>query len=149
VASCGSAAPSDLLVPHAVSMGEMDAGAGSDMNDGGAPDVTMQVPVEASPRDVSAPMEASGCSPDNCANGCCDVDDTCQQGTDDAVCGAGGMACTSCTNLGEMCMAGMCVMPPQEAGCDPTACPARCFIGSMPCCNMMGMCSCTRFGLCP
>jgi hypothetical protein len=148
VASCGSAPPSDLLLPHAVSVGEMDAGAGSEMSEASAPDVTVQVPEDAGSKDVSAPMEASGCSPDNCSNGCCDVNGQCRQGTDDSSCGSGGMACTNCMDLGEMCMAGMCVMPPQEAGCDPMACP-KCTFFRMPCCNMMGACSCASGFTCP
>jgi hypothetical protein len=149
VSSCGSAAPSDLLLPHAVSMGEMEAGGGSEMNDGGAPDVTVPVPEDAGPKDVGAPMEASACSPDNCSNGCCDDHGQCRQGTGDSYCGSGGMACTNCMDLGEMCMAGMCVMPPQEAGCDPTACPKCPTFFQAPCCNMMGACSCGSRFACP
>lgn len=152
VASCGSAAPSDLLLPHTVVMSDSDSGVGPAPEAGG-PDAIDMPPVEdASPRDVGPPRDASRCDADTCANGCCSSEGRCLLGTDDSACGAGGVACGSCTDLGEMCSQGVCVStaPPEDAGCDPATCPpGRCFFGSVACCNMMGACSCTRFTLCP
>ncbi len=153
MASCGSAAPSDLLIPHS-STGDSDSGVGDGTNEAGVPDATTVVPiVEAGPPDVSAQREASLCGSDSCPNGCCDNSGRCLLGTDDTACGTGGVACGSCTDLGEMCNEGMCTMSmngQMDAGCDPMACPAdKCFFGSMPCCNLTGACSCTRFNLCP
>lgn len=153
VASCGSAAPSDLLLPHSTSMSDSDSGLG-DNGEAGAPDATVVPVVEASVEDVSVRKEASRCGPGSCPNGCCDDNDRCQQGTDDTVCGAGGVACESCTDMGETCSEGICTMPMDaatEAGCDPMTCPmGKCFgFTSRPCCNLAGACSCTQFNLCP
>ena len=153
VASCGSAAPNDLLLPHSTSMSDSDSGVG-DTGETGAPDATVVAVVEASVEDVSVRREASRCDPGSCPNGCCDNNDRCQQGTDDTACGAGGVACESCMDLGEMCSEGMCTMPmdaAMDAVCDPKACPTTaCGFFGTACCNMAGSCSCSRgFNLCP
>ena len=150
VASCGSAAPSDLLLPHTVAMSDSDSSVGP-APDSGAPDASDMPAEDASPRDVGPPRDASPCNADTCANGCCNSDGRCLLGTDDSACGSGGVACGSCMDLGQMCSQGVCVSttPPEDAGCDPMTCPAKCGFLSMPCCNMMGACSCVAFGRCP
>lgn len=65
---------------------------------------------------------SSQCGADNCA-GCCDSNGVCQLGNQDAVCGAGGGACTSCAS-GSSCAAGLCSAEQVDAGtqlCGATA----------------------------
>ena len=46
------------------------------------------------------------CGPATCAGGCCDESDVCHQGTTDAYCGIGGVACATCSN--QMCVMHAC-----------------------------------------
>lgn len=55
------------------------------------------------------------CSPDTCADGCCDADGECQPGTLFDACGARGAECTSCT-LGTTCQVGICLPPVNNGG---------------------------------
>ena len=150
VASCGSAAPSDLLLPHTVAMSDSDSAVSTAAEGGSDAGVADAVPDVTVHPEASAPEDVNQCNAQSCINGCCDMTDQCQQGTDDMACGSGGMACESCASLNETCSAGMCgPMSVPDAGCDPTACPAKCTFGSVPCCTMAGACACTRgFGLC-
>jgi hypothetical protein len=151
--ACGSAAPSDLLIPHTVTMADSDSGPATGTSEGGADATTNVPPPEAGPPEAGPTPEASGCSPNSCPNGCCDQNDRCVLGTDDMACGMGGMDCTSCADQGEMCNAGSCTSatPMMDAGCDPTACPpGKCFFGALACCNMTtGACGCRgAFNVC-
>src|SRR5580692_3910207 len=87
IAACGSAAPSDLLLPHTVAMSDSDSGV-APASEAGVPDATDMPPVEdASPRDVGAPRDVSQCGADTCPNGCCNSAGRCLFGTDDSACG--------------------------------------------------------------
>lgn len=148
--ACGSAAPSDLLIPHGGATDGVDSGPATGINEAG-PDATMNAPpLEAGPPEASPAPEASRCGPNNCPNGCCDQNDQCVLGTDDMACGMGGMDCTSCAAQGEMCNAGMCAAAVMDAGCDPMSCPpGKCIFGAAACCTMAGACGCPRaFGFC-
>jgi DNA-binding beta-propeller fold protein YncE len=50
----------------------------------------------------------SGCSPENCATGCCSGG-TCVTETDATACGTGGAACVACSGATPACTAGACV----------------------------------------
>lgn len=51
------------------------------------------------------------CGPNNCQNGCC-AGDTCIQMPTDKQCGTGGLACSDCTAMMQVCSSGKCAVPP-------------------------------------
>ena len=68
-------------------------------------------------------MPGTPCTSQNC-NGCCTVDadgGVCLPGTDDTICGAGGVACADCQNAHEVCVVGVCGIP-----CSPSTCNGCC-----------------------
>lgn len=64
------------------------------------------------------------CTPQNC-NGCCGTSPeggVCFAGTDDKICGSGGLPCTDCQNANEVCVSGVCGAP-----CSPSTCHGCCY----------------------
>lgn len=56
------------------------------------------------------------CTPQVCPTGCCNANDQCVSGTEQAACGTGGNTCASCTAGAQACAAQACVAVTVDAG---------------------------------
>jgi len=79
----------------------------------------------------------TGCGPQNCPAGCCDMNGICQGGTTRTACGVGGTMCVTC-GPGRICQGGACANPTGGGsagggaaggglpGCGPSTCATGC-----------------------
>jgi hypothetical protein len=90
--------------------------------------------------------DGGGCSSVSCPNGCCDMTNTCQPGTDPAACGSGGEACSACSS-DQTCTGGACSGSGSSSSGSSSSGSGGCVAASCGSC-VLGTASCSSAGAC-
>jgi hypothetical protein len=76
--------------------------------------------------------DAGVCNQQSCPSGCCDSNEICEPGSENARCGTAGITCHNCVTLGEVCSNRRCGGPDGGPGCGWFNCNG--------CCDSAGAC---------